>query len=214
LADEARKCPFYRACLRQQLNMCTQSIAQNAGLRINLETTMETLFWWLVLGAFGIFIAKAVRDYFTNDAADEIHVVKEENGSFQVKSAGRTVLSLSEQAAVQVHRFLAPVRDGTNLCSCSCVKRDLTGYRMRQVNDEEPVLVTIRDSRNNALTLTKSAASKLHFMLRPTSCPCECGAHGTGPAYAHVPRGPSGPGFPPRVRHAYAEDQEDPRAPH
>jgi hypothetical protein len=93
-------------------------------------------------------------------------------------------------AAVQVHRFLSPLKG----CACSCAREEgvlvnpthvierggelvwetrtnIPGCQVFEVNRN---VIALRDNENAALALDRSAARKLHFLLRPESCQCGC----------------------------------------
>jgi hypothetical protein len=126
----------------------------------------------------------------THNTAAEIDVIREQGGSFQVRSANSVVVYLRAAEAVQVHRYLSPYKK----CACSCaseegvlvsptqlVERDgklsfetrtnAPGCQVFEVNSN---LVALRDNKNTTLALDVSACRKLHFLLRPGSCQCGC----------------------------------------
>lgn len=128
----------------------------------------------------------------TYNKADEIEVVKEQDGSFQIRSTSGTVVSLTATVAAQVHRYLAPLKG----CACSCAKDDSALVNPTQVVERdgqlffqlqpnipgyqvfviEKDIVVLRDNRNATLALDKLAAVGLHVLLRPKSCHCVCSA--------------------------------------
>jgi hypothetical protein len=167
------------------------------GLQQSSARERMTNFWIKVADVFGqrqrgqSAVSEAKPSLpSTYNTASEIEVVREQDGSFQVSSANGTVLYLSGAEAVQVHRYLSPLKG----CTCSCspeegvlvnphqlVKqgRELvfetrTNLPGCQLFEFKPNIVALRDGKNSTLALNRSAGRKLHFSLRPARCQCGC----------------------------------------
>ncbi|WP_419695439.1 hypothetical protein ACN2CC_02250 [Mesorhizobium muleiense] len=123
-------------------------------------------------------------------AANEIDVVHESGGSFEVRSNDGTTVSLTGAVAKQVHRYLAPLKGC--LCVCeeergllinpvSVVERNkelyfktetnIPGYQVIALDSDN---VALRDEKNTTLGINKSGARKVHVLMRPSSCQCGC----------------------------------------
>jgi len=124
--------------------------------------------------------------YSTASTASEIEVERGIGGSFLVHSANGSRVHLSESVAVQVHRWLAPMK----ACQCTCFRDEaiLRGLGERSqhfeiyTDDSSSVgrLTVLRVEDGTAITFDRSAADKLHFLLRPQACRCGCLIDGVG----------------------------------
>lgn len=108
---------------------------------------------------------------------DEIEIYENSQGA-EIRTRDGISVSLSAEAAKQVHYYSAPTRG----CSCTCkgnpAIEEKEGYVIGATRPEISPDSLVIGHNGSSIIVNRQTAFHVHALLRPTNCLCECPTHG------------------------------------